>query len=76
MEISCACVRFYYTTSRCCFVGNLSTCSGVIKAVCVPGGKDEGVGFVNLARPKWLGVNAQRLETGFQNSPPAIDVTQ
>ncbi len=54
----------------------VSACSGVIGSVCVPRCKDEGVWLVILARPKWLDVNAQRLQIGLQNSPPVIDVTQ
>ncbi len=58
------------------YPARVSACSGVIGSVCVPRCKDEGVWLVNLARPKWLDVNAQRLQIGLQNSPPVIDVTQ
>ncbi len=54
----------------------VSACSGVSGSVCVPRSKDEGVWLVNLARPNWLDVNAQRLQIGLQNCPPVIDVTQ
>ncbi len=36
---------------------HVSTCSGVIKAVCAPSCKDEGVWLVILARPKCPGVD-------------------
>ncbi len=80
MEISRECVCFFNITFRCFFfvfhTAHVSACSGVIGSVCVPSCKDEGAWLVNLARPKWLDVNAQRLQIGLQNSPPVVDVTQ
>ncbi len=75
MEISCACVCVSFTPHSVAFLlvfhrARVSACSGV------PRCKDEGAWLINLARPKWLDVNAQRLQIGLQNSPPVIDVTQ
>ncbi len=57
IEISCACVCVSFTPHSVVFLlvfhpARVSACSGVIKAVCVPGGKDDGVWLVILARPK------------------------
>ncbi len=78
MEISCACVCFYYTTFRCFlsvyYPARVSACSGVTRSVCARICKDEGVWLVILARPKWHDVNA--FQIGLQNSTPLIVVTQ
>ncbi len=61
MEISCACVCFFYTIFRCFFLlvfyhARVSACSGVIGSVCVPSCKDDGVWLVRMARPKFCHV--------------------
>ncbi len=63
------------------YPARVSACSGVIKAVCVPSCKDDGVWLVILARPTCCHdlpnlVNAQRLQISLQNSTPLIVVTQ
>ncbi len=56
LQISCACVCFFYTTFRCFLLvfhpAHVSACSGVIVLVCVPSYKDEGLWRVSLAGPK------------------------
>ncbi len=70
MELSCACVCFFYTTIRCFLLVFYSARGSVCARIC----KDEGVWLVSLARPKWHDVNA--FQIGLQKSTPVIVVTQ